>query len=407
MSASWGILEAGRIPVEQSWHEYPTTIAKETFDEIWMRVRGKCELDTLASNIASLAFVGSKHKIRSAELKFYLQSFHRLALATVQDIFVERIQLTDRQRLVFPSSSETLLTRGEFFEFMLQTQYLDDDPFGTLENFCDFLSLRHKFTFHEAGQKNAKLLLIDFPGLYVNQLSRLLWPEWYSACFVGQCNNSSMWANYANGHKGVCLVFEATKGGEGSFLELNHIVARSSSNKKGTEEHWGYAAIGFHEVYYENRPEEVDFFRSLGRPSMGALEKAWFTDEHGNFSDCASQFFEDVERWQKAYWDKFYRDICFKTKDWEYEQEYRLILNPSLEDSYADHQRTLTYNFTSLKGIVFGIQTSDDHKWRIIDIIKRKCKEAGRTDFHLYQAYYCPRTGDIQGHELPMNLITE
>ena len=84
-----------------------------------------------------------------------------------------------------------------------------------------------------------------------------------------------------------------------------------------------------------------------------------------------------------------------------------MILNHLLEDSYADHQRTLTYNFTSLKGTVFGIQTSDDHKLRIIDIIKRKCKEAGRTDFHLYQAFYCPRTGDIQGHELPVNLMPE
>ena len=64
--------------------------------------------------------------------------------------------------------------------------------------------------------------------------------------------------------------------------------------------------------------------------------------------------------------DNFFNDT-FKTKDWAYEQEYRLILeNNSGQLNEKDH-RKLTYDFDSLKGIIFGMRTKDKVKIRFIE----------------------------------------
>ena len=167
--------------------------------------------------------------------------------------------------------------------------------------------------------------------------------------------------------------------------------------------------MDFHAVRYQVKPDEVDFFLSMGQPSMDALLKLWYTDENGSLSDCATQVFgptSDINAWQKRHWDNFNRDACFKTKDWEYEQELRLTYS-LFEISLCARKRTLTYDFDSLKGIVFGIRTSDDDKLKIIDILTRKCREKQRTGFKFLQAYYSPETGDIRSHAIPVNPIVD
>lgn len=135
--------------------------------------------------------------------------------------------------------------------------------------------------------------------------------------------------------------------------------------------------------------------------------KLWYTDAEGNVSECAAHIPRDSEidndgtiAWRKSYWDSFYRDITTKTKDWKYEQEYRLILEDGLRQFDEQKDRTLKYDFNSLKGIIFGINTSDEDKVRIIEIIQRKRKEHDRADFKFYQAYYAPEEGNIQKYEI-------
>ena len=138
--------------------------------------------------------------------------------------------------------------------------------------------------------------------------------------------------------------------------------------------------------------------------------KLWYTNEEGNISECAAHIPRDgdmdrgdIVGWRKSYWDSFYRDITTKTKDWEYEREYRLILDDRSGEFDEEKGRTLTYDFNSLKGIIFGIKTSDDDKLKIIQIIQRKCKENNRTDFKFYQAYYSPENSDIRKHEIQVD----
>ena len=161
----------------------------------------------------------------------------------------------------------------------------------------------------------------------------------------------------------------------------------------------------FFEVSYADKPSEVDFFRSIVRLSLVELMKLWYTDEEGNISECASHLppIGNLNTWLKNYRDSFFRDITTKTKDWEYEREYRLILDDRSGEFDEEKGRTLTYDFNSLKGIIFGIKTSDDDKLKIIQIIQRKCKENNRTDFKFYQAYYSPENSDIRKHEIQVD----
>ena len=64
---------------------------------------------------------------------------------------------------------------------------------------------------------------------------------------------------------------------------------------------------------------------------------------------------------------------------------------------------TLTYDFNSLKGIIFGINASDKNRFEVIRIIQKKCEKYKRSDFKYYQAYYSPETGDIQKYEIQLS----
>lgn len=49
-------------------------------------------------------------------------------------------------------------------------------------------------------------IAVDFPKVYVNQLMDLVYPESYIVCFSGKNDDSAMWGNYADNHRGVCFI---------------------------------------------------------------------------------------------------------------------------------------------------------------------------------------------------------
>ena len=210
-------LEPVDVPAHRRWDSPPTPQAGQLFDKIWARVRVECELDELAERIAGVTFKGIKHKVRRSELLFYLQTIHRRTLMVIQELFVEW-NLMDRDKgLSLNSSRETLLTRRGHFDLLPLVPKIDDSSsdvlFRVFENFVVTAPLRHGFATQDAGKKNAKFLVLDYPAIYIGELRRLLWPEWYTACFAKDYHNSSLWANYGDSHKGACLIFRASEEG--------------------------------------------------------------------------------------------------------------------------------------------------------------------------------------------------
>ena len=405
------IFGPGDIPVEQRQDSYPTPRLEQLFKDVWQEVQGKCELEALAENIAKLEYSGLQHRVKRAELLYYLVLTHMHLLAAVQDVFVGYNFITEAQRIPTRSSRATSLTINGYFELLKQISEINASTaeiwFSVAESVYRSHLLSHRFVFQEIERKNAMFLLAGYPSAYLEQLSKMLWPNWYTACFVKEYRNSSIWANYADGHKGACLIFEGTEADDKGSLELRQITGWSSSNGDYDKEHWGFAPISFHKVDYKDKPDEVDFFSSMGQISQEALINLWYTSNSGDLSYCANKVIgpsADVDIWRAEYWDNFYSNACFKSKDWEYEKEFRLILNGGFTRSLNSRQRTLSYDFISLKGIIFGMRMSDNDKWEIFATLTKKCRESHRTDFQFLQAYYSPETGDIRSYEIPVNL---
>ena len=405
--------ESDHIPIEGRWDEPPTPQMGELFNEIWSKIYADLKLSDLVDKIAT-----TRRKVRYSELLFYLDYMHLRAIARIQNVYVERglVPETDRpqESSVF---GKFILSDSNFFELIPEAE-------AQHENFSEMMfsisyqmrvgqRLRHRYYLRgiqggssKVTHDNRQLLLLDFPNIYMDQLDKLLWPQWYTACFTKNYHNTSSWASYGDSHKGVCLIFEAeaAEATDPRTLELKRVTGWSSGTKdNNSKEHWRFVPFSFDDVSYSDKPGEIDFFRNIGVLPVPALMKLWYTDDGGKTSECGSHV-KAEETWRQKHWDDYKRDIVLKTRDWEHEQECRLILHGLLETSLDDHHRSLTYYFNSLKGIIFGIRTSEGDKMKIIDIVQKKCLENNRSDFKFSQAYYSSEHGDIRKHDILLNL---
>lgn len=192
------------------------------------------------------------------------------------------------------------------------------------------------------------------PYFYLLNLEYILYLESYVACFMKEAHDSSVWAHYADGHKGVCLIFET----KNQSLTLNQ-------NNKSIEAYLG-------KVEYDNPYQTINVLELM------------------------------KEKISKEEREKLHNGLFIKMKDWKKEQEYRIILSKNPEDKTNKENRKVTYNFKDLDGIVFGIRTSLQDKIDIINIIKEKCIKEKRENFNFYQAYYCQASNQIE--HLPLNI---
>ncbi len=389
-------LEPKHVPVMCQMHQLLAPRGAKLFDDICKRVFEKARLNDYALKIAH-----TNRKSRSEEILFYLWSIHHIALIEVQNAYVEHSLIPESEHL--PAKYSNLIIEKDYFGIMRQ---IEDERFlkvgfAVSQRLRSDRNLFHKYNFRSKPgckfKENWQLVLLDFPQLYLKQLEQLLYPKWYAACFMKDFRNSSVWGHYGDNHKGVCLVFEADATTQGHSLTLNRVAIIESDR-----EHWGPSPMTFHDINYEDRAGEIDFFRSMGNLPFGVLIDQWFKGDNGNYSECGSYFGpnNDEEAWRKDYWDKFYRDITIKAKDWEYEKESRLILHSMFRNLDEVCRRTLTYDFRSLKGIIFGINTPDAHKLKVIEIVHKKCQRHKRNDFELFQAYYCHESGGIEKHRI-------
>jgi hypothetical protein len=61
---------------------------------------------------------------------------------------------------------------------------------------------------------NKFFLFYLFPEAYVSKIEEMVYPNWYTACFMSSCDNCSLWGHYGEQHKGVCLKFRTESVGD-------------------------------------------------------------------------------------------------------------------------------------------------------------------------------------------------
>ena len=406
------------LPVEGLVSETPTPMETSILAEILTNVFERCQLQHLITGLESI-----NQAVRRDELLFYLKTIHYVALEEIQNTHIRHQLTSDDSRSRPQMNPPGYLARlpGLIRQLYQENPTLPSSAtsilFSVYNRMYDNLNVLRKYDTREQGnttdgvlQSNRELIILDFPRIYLSQLVRILYPTWYVACFLEDYRNSSVWGHYGDSHKGACLIFNVEDDSAHPCIQLRKIVGSSGHKDTSTGEFvskltWDYSPVLFYKISYQDEIQELDFFRSIGVLPTGKLISDWYTDRTGRRSKCSSHIgINDEETWRNSYWKKFYRDITVKTRDWAYEKEVRLILNSGMKDLSQPDTRNLTYRFSSLRGIIFGISMSDTDKVEAIDIILNKCREINRDSFEFYQAYYGHESKAIEAEKLDIRV---
>lgn len=391
------------IPIYEIKSDTKTHQQLAMLDEIESRTFGSVKLEALLGTVLT-----AEREIRRSELVFYLGILRLIALPIIQNTYVDHGLLQESVRVKEHDEPTFEYLETEKLADLIDQEDRDklDRVFALLEN--RMLDLLKTENFgddpHISGQSglNRRFVMFEFPSAYANLLGKLLNPEWYSACFTRVWDNELMWAHYTDAHKGVCLIFDTVEldGKEG--LSLYQLSSFSSSKDPTTgeithREHWDWGVNHFDEVVYTTKRDPIDFFTHIGALPRKSSIEGWYSDENGNMSVCAAHLADtaSVEDWRENLWKKYLRDIIVKTYTWEYERESRIVLVDSLHSLEDPAKRALKYDLASLKGIIFGINTSDCDVKCISNIVERKCTENASSNVTLYRAYHLNSQGRI------------
>lgn len=340
--------------------------------------------------------VFSQRKVNQNELSVFLKNTHLIALSTIMNVHHKYNLIGDKEKVAFEK-----LNKGAEQILSGLDAYLMIKDAGEEEcqiSFETVMLLKEEFELVNSYKDNAleekyKFLMHNFAEEYVQQISRLVYPECYTACFSRSYKNSAMWGHYADKHKGVCLIFNTELKEQVESISVYQPYAYS---KEGVS--YDYRNRLLEQVLYSDDPERINFFSMLGRLN-GQQLSFWLAD--GKARSRCYDMYGDTEAWRKEYWEKYKKIYTTKTKDWRYEEECRLTLDNSFSEYNSPKDRALKYKFNSLAGIVFGIKTTNEDKVKIIKIIIDKCKKEERSDFKFYQAKYSRTAKEIKKYELP------
>jgi hypothetical protein len=391
-------IKANEIPVFKNRSTYSTNDVKDIHSKLEKHFFDHSYISKLSENLAT-----RNTPIRRDELITYLRLVHAYAIQSITEVYQEHGLINKKSDGKRFNDLENFLKEKDPIIDLLNRA--EEELSGSNEIASVFFLVAGKVStelnlltaFHNntlSASSNKFFLFYEFPQAYVARIEEMVYPNWYTACFMKSCNDSSVWGHYGEQHKGVCLKFKTQSVGEKIQFNVERI---NGYGERGPTT--GMMPHTFYKVNYENKHIEIDFFKSLGRLQVIILRSHWYTDKDGNLSKCADPISKDPEvadRWHSDYWKSFYRGVTTKLKDWNYENEYRLILTNMLHNFDTVESRKLKYDFNNLEGIIFGIKTATENKLKIMKIIDDKCKKHNRTDFNFYQAYYSKESGKIE-----------
>lgn len=388
------------IPVFNRGDTSATPLHKARQEEI---VEAFFNEDAVKSLILALA--ARSLPIRRDELAAHLRGLHLFALSVIRHCYEkdnpeegERLNSTVfvklRDSLALVTRSVEALAKMEkeqpINEFQIDAFYASQQQMVAE---LDFINLYNEAL--DPRMTNRNFVFLTFCSEYVKKLEAVVYPEWYAACFMRECRDSSVWGTYGHNHTAVCLKFKVTENAGQPSIRLKRQYGFA-----GDQTLYGFMAHTFEKIVYESDHLPVDFFRSLGRLPIPILRQYWYSDRSGNRSPCGDDIFKAEKAWRDRYWAAFNHGITRKLKDWSKEQEYRLILRDEVLDYSPEEKRKTTYEFNDLEAIIFGMKTELKDKLAICKIIEQKCRESGRQDFKFYQAFYARSKGEIDHAEM-------
>ena len=240
-----------------------------------------------------------------------------------------------------------------------------------------FLKMSKVDKYYQPGK--IKTIINNFTKDFLNQLYTLVLRCSRTCCFSEINNSDYMWSKYANGSKGVCLIYKATKRGNDYNID-------SDWREAGTT----IGGIHLKKVKYIKGRRRIDFFKYC----LGAKEIC------KNCPRCSKeQIFSgmfNLEKYRKSKTKKINYDedvfpkirkmledlIATKIDCFKQEKEIRIIL----DDFSMPKDGKYHCDFSQLDGIIFGENIDENCQNYIVDLIKKKCKKINR-DFKTFNFY--------------------
>lgn len=350
-----------------------------------------------------LQLVSSENRSFSfSELEFLLRYVHMSLVRIVLDIFFkEKVVGGD----VSPSpSDEDIISEIQKYRILLSELNENIDN-SDIQKILDYFQSTSDQSFLLSmlsikGKMDVKMASIyfDFPRKYLKSLSVLTYPPWSVACFSSRHDDAAMWSYYAGNHQGCCLVFRTSPSDVGRKIELNgpHSLCSSSGIN--------YRSMDFslRAVEYTSNVQRIEFFKNIGQLNFRALKKNWFQDDGGNVSPFANHLSsKNRSRWRAKFWEGYTPALLRKLPEWKHEQEYRIILPDTMGMYKSTENRIFTYDYSTLCGLIFGLNTPVSKKIEILNIIDRKRNQGNSLeDFKFYQARYDASSGKIVADHL-------
>jgi hypothetical protein len=164
---------------------------------------------------------------------------------------------------------------------------------------------------------------------FVDEIENMPNNKFKVLCFSKDYENHLMWAHYAQGHRGVCLIFDSEK-----------LKKDLRDNNAGAE--FSCHDIDYKDIDYKDKNISKNWFEVKKEPTKNSLTK--------------------------------------KTKHWRYENEHRIIAQ-NLESN------ELRYNYSSLTGVIFGAKMSYKNKVDIINALSGIGKNYNNTKFYESSSY--------------------
>ncbi|WP_396614041.1 hypothetical protein ACH9L7_20175 (plasmid) [Haloferax sp. S1W] len=236
----------------------------------------------------------------------------------------------------------------------------------------------------ELHTKKEILLFASFPGRYVRQIcDSLIHPNWHTLCFSKECTSPSMWAAYADEHRGAALMFHTDGQSDGSWAEL---TVNGRTGWQGSEPITGQIQAPLYAVDYESPPPQVDFFQFLGTLPRPKLMSAWHSTPDGDTSPIVDEILEDEDSWRENLWDHFHSMSTTKLEQWKHEQEIRMVLPDLL--GVEDSHRKVTYDLSQLAGVVFGLRTSLEDRFEVMRILTESSQDDDSPPVEFYEMVF-------------------
>jgi len=245
----------------------------------------------------------------------------------------------------------------------------------------------------EALELDAKQLqetTAGFETVYLETIEGLVSPKWFAACFLTNCSGHAVWERYGQDHRGVCLKFRDKAIYGRSILPLTWRNEDETDDE--AEEEPVYFNHTLRPVAYTDEPPALNFFDAAGPLPLPDGAAQWYSGGEGADDGADAGFNE----WMKNFWRHFEQSVTSKTADWADDNEHRIVLSEHFLEEHSEKGRTFTYAFDDLEAVIFGAQTPDLVRVEIIEIIERKCNEAGRSGFDFYQAKIVPGQPQVE-----------